>query len=76
VNLGVAERETLLAIIETSDPRVSANERLRAIEMLSEAGGSDQNGALWIARWITAMSDDELAVVMRGFYPPPAEGSE
>lgn len=37
-SLGFTERSALQAIIESPDPRVTANERLRAIELLRDAG--------------------------------------
>ena len=69
MTLGVSERLALQAIIESADPRVTANERLRAIELLAEAGGADDDGALRLARWLHGMSDDELVTVFRGYFP-------
>jgi hypothetical protein len=72
VSLGITERAALLAIVESPDPRVTANERLRAIELLREAGGADDDGTLRLARWLSAMSDAELAAEMQGYFPNPA----
>jgi hypothetical protein len=71
VSLGVAERAALQAIVESPDPRVTANERLRAIELLRDAGGADDEGTLRLARWLASMSEDELMEVVHGYFPIP-----
>lgn len=76
MSLGLTERAALLAIVESPDPRVTANERLRAIELLNEAGGSDDDAALRLARWVAGLTDAELVREMAGFYRddgPPVE---
>src|SRR4051812_11315020 len=45
VNLGRAERATLVAIVESTDPAVTAHQRLRAVELLGGAGGADDPAA-------------------------------
>jgi hypothetical protein len=68
VSLGVAERMALQAIVESADPRVTANERLRAIELLAAAGGSEDEAALRLALRILQMSEVELRHEMTGFF--------
>ncbi len=69
MSFGVSERAALAAIVESPDPRVTANERLRAIELLRDVGGADNDGTLRLARWLSEMSDTELLDVVRGYFP-------
>jgi hypothetical protein len=73
VSLGASERATLVAIIESSDPSVTANERLRAIKLLHAGGGADDDGAMIIARWVTNLPDDVLAHEMVAYAIQPHE---
>jgi uncharacterized tellurite resistance protein B-like protein len=51
----------LQAVMEAADSRVSANERLRAVEMYRELGGGESDAARALSIEIAQMSDVELS---------------
>lgn len=57
---------TCMAIMEAGRG-VSANERLRALELYRELGGGDSDAALALYSEIAAMTDAELEHELRGF---------
>lgn len=61
---------TLRAIVDSTDPQVSAKDRLRALELLAEHEHVVTEGAdLALAAQIVSMRDDELEREVLAFFP-------
>ena len=68
MSLGAADRATLRAVVESSDARVSPTDRLRALELLHEAGGGDDTPAgAELIRWVSNLPDDALDAELEGY---------
>jgi len=64
-----ATRGVLVAIVESTDRQVTANERLRAVELLREMGGTE-DGSLALAAWVSGMTEHELAATLADLAGP------